>query len=225
MTRIPTLRLSFALVASAAIAATALAAPAFAVDPTPAQNAMLLQASDLPSSYGTPADSSFTNVQKGGEYEIACFAADGDNPVSSVADRLNLFSDLDYPSGMSWLQSISVYKSKAQATKAFGQMATKAVPKCQGSFTTTKGDDNITIPARTTKTTAQVKNGIIVSTLKATSKDGGKSPYADGYIRRLMAQVGNAIESLQVDSPKPITAAQKTEQDSTFAKLLARYNG
>jgi hypothetical protein len=222
MTRFLTSRISLS-VAAVAIAATAFAAPAFAVDPTPAQNAMLLQASDLPSSYGKPAESSFTNVQKGGEYELACFAADANNPGTTIADQLNLFVDLDYPSGMTWLQSISVYKSKAQATKAFGQM-TKSLPKCQGSRTTTKGDDDITIPPRTTTVSAQVKDGVIVATLKATSKSG-KAPYADTYIRRLTSRVGDAIESLQVDSPKPITAAMKAKQDSTFAKLLARYNG
>ena len=225
MTRIPRLRMSLALAASAAIAMTALASPAHAVDPTPEQNAMLLQASDLPSSYGTPTDTSFTNVQKSAEFADACATPDGNAPGTTIPDQLNLFSDLDYPSGMSWIQSISVYKSKAQATKAFGQMVAKAVPKCQGSVTTTKGDDNITIPARTTTVSTKVKGGTIVSTLKATTKSGAKAPYADLYQRRLVARVGDAIESLLLDSPKPITAAQRATQDSTFAKLLARYNG
>jgi len=225
MTRLPRMRTSLIAAASAAIAVTALATPAFAVDPTPAQNAMLLQASDLPSSYGKPLDTSFTNVQKAGELADACFTPDGNAPGTTVADQLNLFADIDYPAQLTWIQSIYVYKSKAQATKAFGQMTTKAVPQCKGSKTTTKGDDDITIPARTTAVTAQVKDGIIVATLKATTKGGGTAPYADNYIRRLTARVGDAIESLQVDSPKPITAAMKATQDSTFAKLLARYNG
>ena len=224
MTRFLTSRISLS-VAAAAIAATAFAVPASAVDPTPAQNAKLLQASDLPSSYGTPADSSFTNVQKGGELEFACFAANGNDPGTSILDQLTMFSNLDYPSGTSWNQSIFVYKSKAQATKAFGQMTTTAVPQCQGSATTTKGDDNITIPARTTTVTAKVSEGVIVATLKATSKAGAKTPYANAYLRKLTARVGNAIESLTIDSPKPITAAQRATQDSTFAQLLARYNG
>ncbi len=223
MSRLLSTRLSVSL-AAAAVAVTALAAPALAVDPTPAQNAKLLQASDLPSSYGTPAPSSFTNVQKGGELEFACFAAEGNDPTTSVGDKVTMFSNIDYPSGISWNQAIFVYKSKAQATKAFGQL-TSAVPKCQGSATTTKGDDNTTIPARTTTVTAKVTNGVIVATEKATSKAGAKTPYADAYLRKLTARVGNAIESLTVDSPKPITAAQKRTQDSAFAKLLARYNG
>ena len=223
MTRSLTSRISLS-VAAAAIAVTAFAVPAHAVDPTPAQNAKLLQASDLPSSYGTPEDSSFTNVQKGGSFSSACFAADDNDPVTTFEDQLDMFSSLDYPSGISWNQSIAVYKSKAQATKAFGQM-TKSLSKCQGSATTTKGDDNITIPARTTTVTAKVKNGVIVATLKATSKAGAKTEYANAYLRKLTARVGNAIESLTIDSPKPITAAQRATQDSTFAKLLARYNG
>jgi hypothetical protein len=185
---------------------------------------MLLQASDLPSSYGTPEDSSFTNVQKGGALEFACFSADYNDPTTSIADRLTMFSSLDYPSGISWNQSIAVYKSKAQAAKAFGQM-TQALPQCQGSATTTKGDDNVTIPARTTTVTAKVKDGVIVATLEATSKAGAKTEYANAYLRKVTARIGNAIESMTIDSPKPITAAQKRTQDSTFAKLLARYNG
>ena len=223
MTRLLTSRISLS-VAAVALAATAFASPALAVDPTPAQNAMLLQASDLPSSYGTPEDSSFTNIQKGGSFSSACFAADYNQPETTFADQLDMFSSLDYPSGISWDQSIAVYKSKAQAIKAFGQM-TKSLSKCQGSATTTKGDDNFTIPARTTTVTAKVKDGVIIATLKATSKAGAKTEYANAYLRKLTARVGNATESLTIDSPKPITAAMKATQDATFAKLLARYNG
>ena len=223
MTRFLTSRISLSM-AAAALVATAFASPALAADPPPAQNAMLLQASDLPSSYGTPEDSSFTNVQKGGSLSSACFGADYNDPETTFEDQLDMFSSLDYPSGISWDQSIAVYKSKAQATKAFGQM-TKSLSKCQGSATTTKGDDNIPIPARTTTVTAKVKDGVIVATLKATSKPGAKTEYADAYLRKLTARVGNATESLTIDSPKPITAVQRATQDSTFAKLLARYNG
>ncbi len=224
MTRSLTSRISLS-VAAVAITATAFAAPAFAVDPTPAQNAMLLQASDLPSSYGTPTDQSFTNVQKGAEFADACFTATGDAPGTTVGDQLNLFSEIDYSSGLNWIQDIYVYASKVQATKAFTQMATKAVPKCQGTDTTTKGDDNVPMPPRTTTVTAKVTDGIIVATLKSTSKPGAKARYADSYSRRLTARVGTGIEALQLNSTKPITATQKRTQDSTFAKLLARYNG
>lgn len=225
MTMTARLRLSLTLTATAAIAVIALAAPASAVDPTPAQNAMLLQASDLPSAYGTPTDQSFTNVQKAREFADACSTPTATPIGTSIADQLNLFSEIDYTSGLNWVQAISVYASKAQATKAFGQMSTRAVSKCQGSATTTKGDDDVTIPARTTSVSAKVKSGVIISTLKATSKSGGTAPYADLYQRRLVARVGDAIESLLLNSPKPITAAQRATQDSAFAKLLARYNG
>ncbi len=70
-----------------------------------------------------------------------------------------------------------------------------------------------------------MKDGVIVATLKATSKAGAKTLYANAYLRKLTAQVGNATESLTIDSPKPITAAQRATQDSTFAQLLARYSG
>lgn len=224
MSRLLSTRLTVSL-AAAAVAVTALAAPAFAVDPTPAQNAMLLQASDLPSSYGTPTDQSFTNVQKGAELGDACFTATGDAPGTTVADQLNMFSEIDYSSGLNWIQDIYVYASKAKAAKAFTQMTTKAVPMCQGTDTTTKGDDNVPMPPRTTTVTAKVTNGVIVATLKATSKPGAKARYADSYSRRLTARVGTGIEALQLNSTKPITAAQKRTQDSTFANLLARYNG
>jgi hypothetical protein len=224
MSRILSTRLSVSL-AAAAVAVTALAAPALAVDPTPAQNAMLLQASDLPSSYGTPTDQSFTNVQKGAEFAVACFTATGDAPGTTVGDTLNLFSEIDYASGLNWIQDIYVYASKAKAVKAFTQMTNKAVPQCQGSNTTTKGDDDVPMPARTTTVSAKVANRVIVATLKATSKPGAKPLYADSYSRRLTARVGTGIEALQLNSTKPITAAQKRTQDSAFAKLLARYDG
>ncbi len=83
----------------------------------------------------------------------------------------------------------------------------------------------LAIPARTTNVTSKVVDGLIIPTLKATTKPGEKAMYADAYLRKLVARIGNAVESLTIDSPKPITAAQKSQQDSTFAKLLSRSNG
>ena len=218
------LRLTLAM-SAAAVAATALAGPAFAVDPTPSQNAMLLQASDLPASYGKPSDSSFTNVQGGGALASACTTANGQNPGTSIPDKANLFSTIDYSSGMTWSQSIYQYASVAEASKAFAQMVSKAVPQCNGSAVSTKGDDNSKIAPRTTVVSAKVKKGIIVATYKATTKGGGKPPYADSYTRLLTKLSGNAIESLNLISSKPISVKQQALQDATFAKLLARYTG
>jgi len=225
MTRSLRTRALVTLSASLMIVGTALASPALAVDPTPAQNAMLMQASDLPASYGKATDASFTNVQGAGGLATACFLADGNTAGTRIDDSGNMYSQLYYPSGMQWNQDVSQYKSAAQSKKAFAQMVNKAVPKCTGSYSTTKGDDNVTIAKRTTVTSAKAANGVIVATKQSTSKGGGKAPYANQYTRMVTTQVGNAIESLTVISPKPITKAQIAKQDSLLKTLISRYQG
>lgn len=224
MTRNLSTRIAMSFAAVAAVAVTALAAPALAVEPTPAQNAMLLQASDLPEAYGTPTDRSDTNASTGGSFVSACMTASGDNPGTKFEDQSALFSQVVYPSGMMWSQDINVYKSPAQAKKAFAQLVA-VLPQCNGSSSTTKGDDNITMPKRRTTVTASVKKGVIVTTTTEVTTGKGTPRYADEYMRTVMAPVSNAIESLLVVSKKPITKAQIAVQDATLATLLARYQG
>lgn len=223
MTRSLSTRIAMSVAVVAAVAAAAFAAPAVAVPPTPAQNAMLLQASDLPASYGKPTDSSDTNASTGG-FMSACMTAHGDNPGTKFEDQTALYSQLVYPSGMMWSQDINVYKSAAQATKAFAQLVA-VLPQCNGSSSTTKGDDNITMPKRTTTVTATVKKGVIITTTTEVTTGKGTPRYANQYMRTLIARVSNAIESLLVVSPKPLTKAELAKQDSTFASLLTRYKG
>lgn len=212
------------------VAATAFAAPALAGDPTPDQSHLLLQSSDLPASYGKPTDASFTNVQSGGVLASACTTATFDSPATTIADQLTMTSEIVYPKGPTWSQSIDVYASEAQAKRAFAQMRDKALRKCNGTAVDTTGDDGVTIPARRTVATAKVKDGIIIATVKSTTAGGGTPPYGDSFVRILTKQTGNAIESLRIieDGPKlpsaAVTARYEAKQDAIFTTLVSRYH-
>ena len=199
------------------VAVTGLATPALPADPTREHSRLLLQSSDLPASYGKPTDASFTNVQSGGALASACTTATFDSPTTTIADQVNMTSEV-------------VYTSEAQAKRAFAQMRDKALRKCNGTAVATTGDDGVTIPARRTVATAKVKDGVIIATVTSTTAGGGTPPYGDSTVRIHTKQTGNAIESLHMieDGPKlpsaAVTARYEAKQDAIFTTLVSRYH-
>lgn len=211
--------------AAVATGSLAVAAPAMASDPTPAQAKMLLQPSDLPSSYGKATDGSFQNVQAGGVLASLCATPDFQAVNTSVKDSQSMFSNVDLSTGETWAQSIFTYPSKATARKAYNQLVKRSVAECKGTDSTTKGDDNVTIPKRTTVVNTSVANGILTSASSSTSKGGGKAPYADNYTRIVAVLNGNAIESLAIFGAKPISASKAAKQDEILSNLVGQYKG
>jgi hypothetical protein len=190
--------------------------------------AYLMTAGDLRGDYGALADSS-TNDFGRGALPSACNAlVDGVQVIGKAAPS-TMYSELDYPGGLMWQNTVFTYPSAARARVSFDQLRRRALAGCRGEAFDPYGDDFADVPnVNADAARALPPNGAWPRFVSASSHillEPASAPpgYADNYGFGVFALVDNAIVQVRVYSTRPITNVARADAVHVAARVSERY--
>ena len=225
------MRVAILMTAATVASSLVFAIGAQARDLAPGEFEWTLSTDDVTTSSGRVVDD-YTNAL-GKTIPDACTSVTSGRSAAGRESNETIVSNISYASGTTWQSTVWNYTDERAARASYQQLRTRAIARCNSTFTGLIGDDTPTMPAvqeqssriipRSVAPSSDFPRVAVASSTVLIDPAKALPGYSNNFVYSIYTLVEDAVVEINVFQGEPLTSEQRSNALKAADGLAKRY--